>query len=307
MSKISYREGSYLSANSSGFSNVVFSDWGEISSPIIVGVHGFSCNARDFDIIASYFVDEGYRFIGVDLPGRGRSDYLDNSDDYCLRQYVQDIAALFAHLGITEEKSIDFIGVSLGGLLGIRLASMKNSPIKRLIINDIGPEISANAVEMMKNNFSTQYIFSSIKELETRMRNVNRSTWGYLTPEQWEYMAENNARAMPDGRITFAYDVNINRIFQTQPVGEIDLWDCWGKLDIDILLLRGQNSDMLPFEMAVRMKRELPHEKMTLKEFENCGHVPSLMYYDHIEAVLDWLRNTNNPQISINSPVVNIG
>ena len=290
--RLPYRERRFLTLNSSGYSSITYSDWGQVGDRIIVCVHGLSCNGHDFDVLANELVKHRYRVISVDMPGRGRSDFLENPRDYCYRQYLKDLTSLLSHIGVDAPNSIDFIGTSMGGLLGLRLATMKNSPIARLIMNDVGPEVPQEALEYIYEHLKLPYYFHSVHQLEKHMRDVRSANWGPITDEQWSYWAERNARALPDGRLTYNFDTNIMTMFRNEPLGESDLWACWEKLSCPSLVLRGKNSTVLTKETAVKM-REIAHGRhATFHEIENCGHAPSLMAYDQIDYLIEWFNET---------------
>lgn len=284
---MSYRENDFLGLNGAGFHRIAYSDWGPQDGRIAVCVHGLTGNGRDFDWLAPALAAQGYRVIAPDLPGRGRSDFLTNSGDYTYAQYLHDLTALLAHLDITEPRSIDWIGVSLGGLLGIRLAGLPNSPIGRLILNDVGPEVPQAALDFIHKVVAQEYSFGTIEEFEARLRATRGLSWGPMTDEQWHHMAEHNARPLPDGRLTYAYDPAIADVFESQPVGEADLWPSWDAISCPVQVLWGTQSMVLTEGILEKMRGRGP--AFDLVQFSNCGHVPSLMAEDQINAVSRWL------------------
>lgn len=285
-------ERSFLSLDSQGFHTIVYSDWGHKNERIIVCVHGLTGNGHDFDEIAPALVEDGYRVIAPDLPGRGRSDFLKNPLDYNYLQYWADLSALMVDLGVDKPKSIDWLGVSLGGLLGIYLAALPGSPIARLILNDVGPDVPKPALDFIYQVISQTYAFDTVQDLEKRMRETRGLTWGPVTDAQWRHMAEHNARPLPDGRITYGYDPEIARIFEHEPVGPMDLWPFWDALTAPVLTIRGCNSILLTLDIVAEMSRRKPGAPMDFHEFAGCGHVPSLMAPDQIELVRSWLNDT---------------
>lgn len=282
---MTYREGRFTTDNPEGTHEIVYSDWGNENDPIIIGVHGLTGNGSDFDYLAPTLVADGYRVIAVDLPGRGRSNFLPNPMDYNYHQYTQDLYALLNHLGTSE---VDWIGISLGGLLGIKIAGAENSPIKRLIINDVGPTVPKEALDFIHMVISQTYTFESIDALEKRMRETRGLSWGPVTDEQWAHMAKHNARELPDGQYTYAYDPAIAKVFETEPVGDTDLWPLWDDIKCPVLLLQGAQSLILPSGLIEDMKTRGP--KFDLHVFKDCGHVPSLMAPEQIEVIREWLK-----------------
>ncbi|MBI1300338.1 MAG: alpha/beta fold hydrolase [Alphaproteobacteria bacterium] len=282
-----YTEEYILSQNSHGEHKVFYSDWGVDNTDIIVCVHGLTGNGSDADYLAPALVENGYRVIAVDLPGRGRSDFLADPMDYNYDQYRKDLLALLNHLDVSQ---VDWLGISLGGLLGIWLAGEENSPIKRLIINDVGPDVPKNALDFIHTVISQEYRFENVQALEKRMRETRGLTWGSMSDEQWAHMAKSNARELEDGQITYAYDPNISKIFETAPIGDVDLWPHWENIDIPTFLIHGKKSVVLPKAIIDRMRQKGP--EFDYIAFADCGHVPSLWAPEQVDAITAWLNKT---------------
>lgn len=289
---MAYTEKAFQCLNSKGFHRIVYNDWGDPKGWPIVCVHGLTGNGHDFDYIAQDLIQHGFRLIAVDLPGRSRSDFLPNPLDYNYDQYWQDLMALLAHLDLTDARSIDWLGISLGGLLGIRLAGMNNSPIRRLILNDVGPEVPQDALDFIHQVIAQRYTFDTIQDLEKRMRETRGLSWGPLDDEQWKHMAEHNARALEDGTITYAYDPNIAEIFKTEPIGNQNLWDYWDKIQCPTLTIHGASSIVLTVDILQQMHDRFTGQSSDVIQFADCGHVPSLMNAHQIDMVRHWLLKT---------------
>jgi pimeloyl-ACP methyl ester carboxylesterase len=282
-----YSEHAFASHTSSGPHRVYYSDWGPANGKPVVCVHGLTGNGFDFDYLAEDLIQHGYRIIAVDLPGRGRSDFLSDPMDYNYGQYVHDLHALLRHLKLDTPGSVDWIGVSLGGLLGIRMAGEPGTPIKRLILNDIGPTVPKAALDFIYQVIAKTYTFDTIAELELRMRATRGLTWGPVTNEQWSHMAKHNARAMDDGLITYAYDPRIARVFETFPIGDVDLWPLWDAIKMPVMAIQGALSMLLTRDIIRQMESRGPDFELVV--FDGCGHVPSLMAPYQIEVVRQWL------------------
>jgi pimeloyl-ACP methyl ester carboxylesterase len=292
---MSYNEHAYLSLNSDGFHQITYSEWGTENEEIIICVHGLTGNGHDFNWIAEHLYKKGYRVIAPDIVGRGRSDFLKNPDDYNYNQYLQDLMGLLSHLNISKPKSIDWLGISMGGLLGMILASFKNSPIRRLILDDIGPEAPLEDLELIIKYLSIEYRFQNIAEMEQFMRETRGLSWGPVADEQWPLMAENNARALQDGSIGYAFDYNIIHKFKTEPVGQYDLWHCWDHIDCPVFIIRGSESTIFPQNVAEDMLKRGPGKRhmVDLEVIEGFGHVPALMDNAQHELVSQWLTKTS--------------
>lgn len=287
---MSWSEREYLSLDTQGFHRIVYNDWGPKDGNVVICVHGLTGNGHDFDYLAEDLVQHGHRLICVDLPGRGRSDFLKNPLDYNYNQYLADLSALLARLKINKPKSVDWLGVSLGGLLGIRMAGLPFSPVKRLILNDVGPIVPQAALDFITQVISQKYVFENIAQLEDRMKATRGLTWGPLTDEQWKHMAEHNARGLPDGTVTYGYDPAIAEVFKVSPIGDLGMWPVWDQIKVPSLLIRGGQSVLLTLDIVAEMSRRKPGTPMDFVEFADCGHVPSLMAPEHIEAVRAWLN-----------------
>lgn len=297
---MSYNEHSYLSFNSEGFHQVTYSEWGPEHDEVIICIHGLTGNGHDFNWIAEHLYKKGYRVIAPDIVGRGRSDFLENADNYNYNQYLTDLTTLFAHLNINKPKSIDWIGISMGGLLGIILASFENTPIRSLILDDIGPDTPTEDIDLIVKYLSFEYKFQNISEMEQFMRETRGLSWGPVSEEQWPIMAENNARALQDGSIGYAFDYNIIHKFKTEPVGQYDLWHCWDHIDCPALLIRGSESTIFPQHVAEEMMHRGPGKRnnVDLEVIEGFGHVPALMdSYQH-ELVSQWLEKTSKLRLA---------
>ena len=284
---MSYSEHSYYSFHKGGQHKIYFNEWGGENDNTIICVHGLTGNGHDFDYLAQDLVKHGHHLIAVDMPGRGRSDFHDNAHLYNYDQYMQDLHELLAHLDLQAAGCLDWIGISLGGLLGMRMAAMEDSPVKRLILNDVGPTVPKNALDFIYDVISRDYHFDTIGELEERMRNTRGKTWGPVTDEQWRHMAEHNARALADGRITYAYDNQIKVVFEHSPIGDFDLWESWADIDCPTMVIHGDESTILTNDIIEQMRTCGPDFDLVV--FEGCGHVPSLMAPNQIEILRDWL------------------
>ena len=277
-----------VSSSSSGQHKVAYLDWGNPKDKPIICVHGLTGNARDFDYLAHDLVTRGYRVISITLPGRGASDFLRNPLDYNYSQYIKDIFEVLKVEGFDKPACVDWIGISLGGLLGIQIAGMDDTPIKRLIINDVGPVVPKAALEFIHKVIKEPYYFDSVGALEQRMRATRGLTWGPVTDGQWRHMAVHNHRVLSDGRVTYAYDPKIAVVFEDAPIGDVDLWQMWENISCPVLLIHGKKSMLLTKKIIKMMRKTgVEFDLVTLKK---CGHAPSLMAPSQIEMIEEWLE-----------------
>ncbi len=273
----------YRALGPHGFHRVHYTEWGDPDNPkALICVHGLTRTGRDFDFLAAALEHE-YRVICPDVVGRGQSDWLSDKSDYTYPLYVNDMAMLLA--GIDADR-IDWIGTSMGGLIGLFLASYAGSPIHKLVINDIGPRIPAAGLQRVATYVGQIAAFNSIEKMEKFLRTI-AATFGNLSDEQWRHMTIHSARQLEDGRYTLAYDPGIAENFKTLDLKDIDLWPVWDTIRCPTLVLRGAHSDVLDHPDAVAMTERGPKAKLI--EFPGMGHAPALMADDQIAVVRDWL------------------
>jgi len=278
-------ERAFLGLSATGFHRVAYWEWGQ-GPRTIVCVHGLTRNGRDFDVLAERLSERlGARIVCPDVVGRGRSGRLANPDLYGYPQYLADMAALIARLDV---ESVDWVGTSMGGLIGLLLAAQPNSPIRRLVVNDVGPFVPKAALERLASYVGTDPAFATEAEVEAYLR-THYSGFGRLTDAQWAHLARHSAVRQPDGSFRMAYDPGISRLFKTAPIGDVDLWPVWKSVRCPVLLVRGTESDLLPNETAQRMLIEGP--PTTLVEVPETGHAPALMEEAQLRAVEAFLRD----------------
>lgn len=266
-----------------GFHQVAYTQWGrEIAGRTVVCVHGLTRNGRDFDALALDLAAER-RVACPDVVGRGKSDWLPNAQLYGYPQYCADMAALIARLDVD---SVDWVGTSMGGLIGMMLACQPNSPIRRLVLNDIGPFVARAGLERIADYVGKDPVFDDLAGLESYLRYLMQG-FGTLGDDAWRHMAEHGARQLPDGRYGLAYDPGIASAFTGQPLDNVDLWALWDRIRCPVLVLRGANSDLLLPETVQDMAVRGP--KARVVEIADTGHAPSLMVPDQIAIIRDFL------------------
>ena len=266
-----------------GFHRLAYWEWpGPPAAPTVLCLHGLTRNGRDFDVLAET-LSASYRVVAPDMPGRGQSEWLKEPADYGYPVYLADTAALIARLGVER---LDLVGTSMGGIIGMFLASMPGSPIGRLVINDVGPLIAKEGVARIGTYVGEDPSFADLAGLEAALR-VRAASFGPLSDAQWRHLATISARTKPDGALGFAYDAHIADAFRAAPAADIDLWPQWDAIRCPTLVLRGAQSDLLRVEDAQAMTRRGP--KAGLVEFSGVGHAPALMAADQIAAIRDFL------------------
>jgi pimeloyl-ACP methyl ester carboxylesterase len=282
------RSGSIRGLSLSGFHELAYVDWGPSEAEIpVVCIHGLSRQGRDFDHLASDLAATGRRVVCPDLVGRGRSGRLRNANEYALPQYCADINALIAHLGA---KQVDLVGTSLGGLIGIILAGLPGTPIRRLVVNDIGPYLPWSGLVRIGSYLSSMPAdFGGLEEVESYLREV-LAPFGDLSDEHWTHLARHSVAWHPErGRYVVLWDPQIVRAFRNPWHYSIDLWKYWTAIKVPILVLRGAESDLLTVDLAREMQDRCLFAR--IREIEGCGHAPPLMCADQIKLVSDFMSS----------------
>lgn len=275
----------FRSLSPHGFHRVVYYEWGDTLNPrVVICVHGVGRNGHDFDVIGEALAPT-HRVLAVDMPGRGNSDWLANPEDYIFPTYLATLTALIARSGAAD---VDWIGTSMGGLLGIVVAAQPKTPLRRLVVNDVGPQIEPAALARIGGYFGQDPTFATFPEIEAYIREIS-APFGPLTDPQWEFMTRTNVRQRADGRWGLAYDPGIAVPFRKSP-SPPDLWPVWVAITCPTLVLRGAQSDLLSRAVADQMAARGPKPRVI--EFAGVGHAPMLLTPDQYLPVVEFLRTT---------------
>ncbi len=273
---------------SGGLHRMAYWEWGDAANPwVVVCVHGLLRQGRDFDALARSLASH-CRVVCPDVVGRGRSDWLNDPRGYAVPAYVGDMVTLLARLDATQ---VDWVGTSMGGLIGMGLASMDQSPIRRLVLNDVGPRMEYSALQRV-----VQYVGSS-PEWDTYEQAALALTeryqgFGPLSCEQWEELTRPQLMQTPAQRWSCRHDPRIAEAFSSLTpeivaAGEAVLWESWDRIRSPTLLLRGAQSDLLSPETALEMSRRGPGAERVA--FEGVGHAPSLVIAEQIDTIRRFL------------------
>lgn len=287
------REKSFLSLGAEGFSKLWYSEWGELPScsRTLVCVHGLTGSAADFKFVGEFLSACGIRVLALDLPGRGRSEFLQDPTEYTHTRYLRDLTVFLAEVGCSFPGSCDWLGVSLGGLLGIRMAGLPSSPIRNLILSDIGPDVPCADLDMIRFYLSLSPTFGNPGEVLAAFRQTTGTGFsrGEMTEEQWSYYAATHVKQREDGMYTRNFDPAIATMFDKEPLGPVPLWPFWERITQPVLALRGALSTLFPEDMARKMVETKQGKAMRLVTIKDCGHVPSLYPDEQIAILRDWL------------------
>jgi len=245
-------------------------EWGAEHAETVIAWHGLARTCRDMDDIAAHLAQR-YRVICPDTIGRGLSQWSpEPAREYCLAFYEQLAVALVDQLGLAQ---FHWLGTSMGGAIGTRAAARGlHGRVRRLVLNDNGPELAPAAIMRIRSYAGNPAAFATVSELEAYFRTVYKP-YGWLSDAQWRRLTETSTRRLPDGRVTPHYDPAMVMQF-THHIDEYLQWDDWERLDIPVLCLRGESSDLLLPDVAERMRTSGPCA--VVAEIKDCGHAPAL-------------------------------
>lgn len=271
-----------------GLHRMAYWEWGDPRSrEVVVCVHGLTRQGRDFDALAGDLLAQR-RVICPDVVGRGRSDWLADPSGYAIPGYVADMVTLLARLDV---EAVDWVGTSMGGLIGMGLAALKGSPVRRLVLNDVGPRIEPQSIQRIGSYVGQGGRWPSLQAAADALWSIS-SSFGPHTPEQWLALTEPLLRQEADGHWTLRYDPAIGQPLRAMTpevaaAGEALLWMTYDSLQCPTLLLRGECSDLLSADTALAMTQRGPRAR--LHTVSGVGHAPTLVDPAQRGVVRDFL------------------
>lgn len=273
--------------DSRGLHRMAYHEWGDAANPkVLVCVHGLTRQGRDFDVLAQALAND-YRVVCPDVVGRGESDWLADPMGYAIPYYVADMVTLLARLDAQE---VHWVGTSMGGLIGLGVASLAGSPVSRLVLNDVGPAIEPASLQRIGQYLGQPAHWATLDEAADALWAISQS-FGPHTRAQWLALTEH--QITPDGTgFKPHYDPAIRQAFtaitpELAAAGEAALWASYDRIACPTLLLRGAESDLLSPATAQAMTQRGPRAR--LHEFAGVGHAPTLVAPDQVAVVRDFL------------------
>jgi len=278
------RRRSVQCASPKGLHRIAYLEWGDPRNrDLLVCVHGLLRSARDFEPLARE-LSSHFRIACPDLAGRGDSDRLPDPALYAVPQYLADMVTLLARL---DTESVNWLGTSLGGLVGMALAAQAGTPIKKLILNDIGPVIPRAALERIGAYAAERHVFATFDDGERYMRDIS-APFGPHSEAQWRFLTENWLRRNADGTWQPHYDPRIGDAFRAAlPEKDMELWHLYDAVRCPVLVVRGAQSDLLARSTVSEMRSRGPKAKVV--ELPGVGHAPTLLSAEQIGIVRDFL------------------
>lgn len=249
----------------------------------IICAHGLTRNAHDFHKIATS-LSPFYRIISLDYPGRGKSDYFSNPEHYNYPVYIKDSVKILKKLQINKPI---WLGTSMGGIIGMALASYYPKMLKGLIINDVGPYIPASIISKIGKYASQTPYFENLNMGKEHLKMIY-SQFGITKEEDWEYMTTHSFKQTQEGKFQMNYDPALVKGMKliSKEIKDMNIWHIWQRIICPMLVIRGAKSDILSEETIEKMKKTKIFDLHIVNE---AGHAPSLMAEDQIQVVKEWI------------------
>ena len=274
--------------------------WGDAQAPhVVLAVHGLTRQGRDFDRLAAALVQAGQGRVQVicpDVAGRGKSEWLPNASLYQVPQYAADMLVLLQTLRASHPiETLDWIGTSMGGLIGMVIAGQPQlplpAPLRRFVINDVGPAITWSSLARMKQYVGQYGTYTDLQQVSQVLR-LLFAGFGAVPDDIWLDLCSHMVRPAPEGGLTLHYDPAIGHSLQALTedaalAAEPVMWALYDQIRAQVLLVRGEDSDLLTQETAQAMTERGPRARLV--QWPNVGHAPTLTEPDHIQVVADFL------------------
>ena len=275
----------------SRFRRIAYYQFGREDNPDkVICLHGLTRNGLDFEWLADELAED-FHVICPDMAGRGNSNWLENKSDYNYATYLSDIGVLSVALSLIQ---VDWIGTSMGGILGMMLAAKKPNFIKRLVLNDIGAVVSAQGLLRIAGYIGKDRDFADKTDAMAYAKSI-LAPFGIRSEEHWRQIFKASFVQLPDGRYAIAYDPGIGKPFiqsVNDDMADIDLSGFWNKVQCPSLVIRGELSDILSHANAKAMCESKPLAELV--EWAGIGHAPSLLEPAQIELIANWLKGKLN-------------
>jgi pimeloyl-ACP methyl ester carboxylesterase len=270
-----------------GLHRMAYWEWGDPANPkLLLCVHGLARQGRDFDTLAAAMCGE-YRVVAPDVVGRGQSDWLADPMAYQVPTYVADMVTLLARL---DAQTVHWVGTSMGGLIGMGLASLPKNPIGKLVLNDVGPTLQPEAIARIGAYLGLPMQWASVDEAAAYLQTISTG-FGTHSREQW--LALSRPMLKLEGEAyKLHYDPAIATPFKSVTpemvtAGNALLWKAYDAIRCPTLVLRGADSDLLLHETAMEMSQRGP--KARLHEFTDVGHAPMMVVPEQVAVVREFL------------------
>jgi pimeloyl-ACP methyl ester carboxylesterase len=268
-------------SHGTGAHRLHYLQWGDSPHPTpVFCVHALTRRAEDFAELAQSL--QPCAVVAPDMVGRGQSPWLLDSSLYSYPHYINDCIQLLNKIGLMP---VDWIGTSMGGLIGMTIAALHPGRIRKLVLNDVGPFLPHAALARIGEYLDMTPRFADAEQAYRYCRTVY-APFALTSEEEWRAFTARSIRPAKDGSLRLHYDPRLGDVFKSVN-GDVDLWPVYDRVQCPVLVLRGAQSDVLQAEDAAAMTRRGPRAKLVT--FEGIGHAPALTTPDQIGAITAFL------------------
>jgi pimeloyl-ACP methyl ester carboxylesterase len=263
---------------------VAFTDWGDVSNPIVVCCGGVANTAMRFNYLASD-LEPHFRVICMDWVGRGRSGWMADQRDYSLATYVEQLRQMIDHVG---GGPVILLGSSLGGSAAIELTARHPEMVSRLILNDIGPYIPKKRRQRRSQTLARHYVFRDPADLLRKIGASQKNDGPISDDIRFNVTFHQTRWSDEEGGRVYRHDVRALQAFRTDAQESLDQWSLWRKVKCPVLLIHGMLSDAL---LPPTIKRMKENSKVTVMHVPDTGHTPVLSDRNQNWFIHEWLQD----------------
>jgi pimeloyl-ACP methyl ester carboxylesterase len=246
-------------------------DWGgEGRTPLLL-LHGFTGHAHAWDTLA-IALQPHFRVLALDQRGHGDSD---PADTYNAIAAFDDIAGVVQALGLS---SVVLVGLSMGGRNAMYVAAKRPDLVDKLVVVDIGPEVSARAMAPSAGPPEPE-TWDSIEQAARHLHRANP----YPGIHYYRWVVSQSLRQRADGALVWKWHPSVK---ERRAQADVDWWAIVRAITAPTLVLRGEESHVLDRDVAERMAKELPRGRFV--EIPRAVHT---LHEDNPEAVLHAVRD----------------
>ena len=262
--------------------------YGPASAPLsVLCIHGLTRNHKDFEPMIAALPGH-YRFVAVDVRGRGRSAHDPEHKNYNPAIYAKDMGLLLDKLGIGRAV---LIGTSMGGLISLMMMRRTPKRIAGVVLNDVGPVVEKTGIARIAGYAGKVQPVTDWQSAAAAVKTIQGQAFPDMPEERWMDFARRTYKELPNGEVVLDYDPNIARSLGKVKPGAVTnfaLWRMFGGLKkAPLLVVRGAKSDILSEKTAQEMVRRHPDAR--LATVPRVGHAPILDEPEAVSAISDFL------------------
>ncbi len=264
---------------------LAYLDYGDVNNPnVLICAHGLTRNAYDFEKIARV-MQNNFRVIAIDYPGRGDSDYFTDKKSYNYYVYLKDTLLLLKKLKI---KNPFWLGTSMGGIIGMAIGCFYPRILRGLILNDIGPSMPLSTVKKIGKYASLEPKFIDLELAKQHLKMIYKES-GIKEEEDWNFLTKNSFKINSSNQYQMNYDPTIVSGMEIDKAKskDVDMWKIWRKIKCPILVIHGAKSNILSVETVEKMQQS---KQIDIYVVDYAGHAPALTNADQIDPIKNWLN-----------------